>query len=145
MEYYFAYGSNMSRKQMKSRCKDCEFLAKAYIKNYRFVFDGYSEARKGAVGNIVHKDKGIVWGGLYEISGEDEIKLDKCEGYNNGIYDKKEIDVITDDGLTVTAIVYFRVNQDIGIPSEEYIETVIEGARDCYLPDDYIDYIVSLA
>ncbi len=129
---------------MKSRCKDSEFLGRAYIKNYKFVFDGYSETRKGAVGNIVPNENGIVWGCLYEISGEDEIKLDKCEGYNNGIYDKMEIDVITDDELTITVLIYFRVNQDIGIPSEEYLNTVIEGTRDCCLPDEYIEYIMSL-
>ncbi len=129
---------------MKNRCKDSEYLGRAYLRNYKFIFDGYSEERKGAVGNIIPHENGIVWGGLYEISGEDEMKLDECEGYHDGIYDKMKIDVIIDDESTISAFIYYRTNQSIGSPSEEYINTVIEGAKDCSLPDDYLEYIISL-
>lgn len=54
-KYYFAYGSNMDINQMKDRCPDAEFMNVAYLKGYRFVYDGYSKKRRGAVANIVAK------------------------------------------------------------------------------------------
>ncbi len=35
---YFAYGSNLNHFQMKKRCKDCSFIKKYEIKDYRLTF-----------------------------------------------------------------------------------------------------------
>ena len=36
--FYFAYGSNLNRKQMKRRCKDSRFIKKITLKNYILTF-----------------------------------------------------------------------------------------------------------
>ena len=56
-KYYFAYGSNMNHKQMKSRCPDSHFLKRAYLEGYKFAYDGYSKTRNGAVANIIETGK----------------------------------------------------------------------------------------
>ncbi|MBW9220672.1 gamma-glutamylcyclotransferase [Methanothermococcus sp. SCGC AD-155-M21] len=80
-KYYFAYGSNMNLDQMEERCPDSEFVCVGYIKNYKFVYDGYSITREGAVGNILKDKEGIVWGAIFKISERDEEELNRCEGY----------------------------------------------------------------
>ena len=91
-KHYFAYGSNMDKEQMKHRCPDSKLIGVAILKGYRFVYDGYSCLRKGAVANIVKDESEKVFGVLYEISENDERELDCCEGYPNS-YDKKEVEV----------------------------------------------------
>jgi gamma-glutamylcyclotransferase (GGCT)/AIG2-like uncharacterized protein YtfP len=136
--YYFAYGSNMNHKQMKERCKSAKFLCRVYLENYDFVYDGYSWSRKGAVANIVPKEKSIVWGGLWEIDEEDIKKLDCYEGYPN-VYTRKEVIVKDDNNKEYRAIVYLREPQKLNNPTDKYREIVIEGANDCGLPKEYIE------
>jgi len=137
MKYYFAYGSNMNFKQMKERCPDARFLKRAYLEGYRFVYDGYSKTRKGAVANIVEAEGKEVWGGLFEVSEECIKSLDSYEGYPIS-YKRKVLTVKDDKGNTYEAIVYLREPQQKGKPSEEYRKMVLEGAKDCGLPEEYI-------
>ena len=95
--YYFAYGSNLNHKQMNCRCPYSKFVKRVYLVNYKFVYDGYSKKREGAVANVLESADSIVWGGLYEISKSDLENLDKFEGYPN-IYNRKELQVEDDQG-----------------------------------------------
>ena len=135
--YHFAYGSNLNHKQMNCRCLDNKFIKRAYLDNYKFVYDGYSNNRGGAVANILESADSIVWGGLYEISKSDLENLDKCEGFPKS-YDRKELEVKDDHGNICKAITYFRIGEKIGIPSNEYKKIIIDGAKDCNLPDNYV-------
>ena len=38
MVYYFAYGSNLHRLQMKRRCPNCRFVKKIILHNYSLTF-----------------------------------------------------------------------------------------------------------
>jgi gamma-glutamylcyclotransferase (GGCT)/AIG2-like uncharacterized protein YtfP len=136
--YYFAYGSNMNHKQMKERCKSAKFLCRAYLENYDFVYDGYSSSRKGAVANIIPKEKSIVWGGLWEIDEKDIKQLDRYEGYPY-VYVRKEVIVKDDNNKEYRAIVYLRNPQELNNPNDEYRKIVIEGAVACGLPNEYIE------
>ncbi len=135
--YYFAYGSNMNFKQMKIRCPKAIFIKRVYLENYKFIYDGYSFYRKGAVANITPCNKTIVWGGLYEIDEECLKSLDRYEGYPSA-YDREELEVKDKDENKFKAWVYLREGKTKGIPSKEYREIILEGARDCLLPNDYI-------
>ncbi|MEM4605942.1 MAG: gamma-glutamylcyclotransferase family protein [Candidatus Pacearchaeota archaeon] len=137
--YYFAYGSNMNQEQMIKRCKgkNFKFIGRAYLKGYRFVYDGQSEYRGGAVANIVKSENDIVWGVLYEINKNCLKNLDKYEGYPY-VYNRKEVEVITDDGYKFLAWVYLREPKPLGKPSDKYRKVVLEGAKACNLPEDYI-------
>jgi gamma-glutamylcyclotransferase (GGCT)/AIG2-like uncharacterized protein YtfP len=122
---------------MNCRCQDNKFIKKVYLDNYKFVYDGYSNEWKGAVANILKSADSIVWGGLYEISKSDLDNLDKYEGFPDS-YDRKELKVEDDHGNIYKAITYFRTGEKIGIPSNKYKKIVIDGAKDCNLPDSYV-------
>ena len=135
--HHFAYGSNLNHKQMNCRCPDNKFVKRVCLDNYKFVYDGHSSNRGGAVANILKSADNIVWGGLYEISKSDLVNLDRCEGYPDS-YDRKELKVKDDHSNIYKAITYLRIGERIGIPSDKYKKIIIDGAKDCNLPDNYV-------
>ena len=136
--YHFTYGSNLNHKQMNCRCPDNKFTKRAYLDNYKFVYDGHSKNWEGgAVANILESAGSIVWGGLYEISKSDLENLDRYEGFPNS-YNREELKVKDDQGNIYKAITYFRIGEKIGIPSSEYKKIIIDGTKDCNLPDSYV-------
>ncbi len=137
---YFAYGSNMNHTQMNERCPGSRFIGPAKLSSHKFVYDGYSKTRKGAVANIINKNnsKDAVWGGLFKISKDNKNSLDCYEGYPR-VYERMEVTVQDLNGKMFNALVYLRKGEKVGIPSENYHKTVLCGARDCGLPQDYID------
>jgi len=137
--HYFAYGSNMNSAQMADRCHGSRFIEKVFLKDFKFVYDGYSKKRNGAVGNIIEHKGDVVWGCLFEITEDDLKALDEYEGYHSNSYDRKEFKVQNEKGNTYFAISYFRIGKEIGKPSQEYRQIVVQGARNCGLPRFYID------
>ncbi len=136
--YYFAYGSSLNHEQMNCTCPDNRFIKRACLYDYKFVYDGHSKNWEGgAVANISKSADNIVWGGLYEISKSDLANLNRREGYPKS-YDRKELEVKDDQGNIYKAITYFRIGEKVGIPSNKYGKTVVNGAKDCDLPDDYV-------
>ena len=67
---YFAYGSNLNHFQMKKRCKDCKFLKKIDLKDFKLTFRSMYRAA-----DIEPKKNSIVPGALFEISKIDEKKI----------------------------------------------------------------------
>jgi gamma-glutamylcyclotransferase (GGCT)/AIG2-like uncharacterized protein YtfP len=135
---YFAYGSNMNHKQMRQRCPDAIFLKRASLKNYKFVYDGYSKTREGAVANIICSLGDQVWGGLFEVNKDNIVALDYYEDYPNS-YDRKKLNVKDEQRGNYRAIVYLREGRIQGKPSKDYREIIVRGAEDCELPKDYIE------
>lgn len=141
MHYYFAYGSNMSQKQMEERCGEGSFkaLGRAFLKGYRLVFDGFSERWGGAVANVVPSEGGVVWGVLYDVSEKCIKTLDEREGVSSGTYGRVLVEVCSEEGKSFTAYTYLREPLEEGKPSERYIERLLEGAEAVGLPEDYVN------
>ena len=137
-KYYFAYGSNMDETQMKKRCPHSKLVGVAILKGYRFVYDGYSSYRQGAVANLIKDQCEKVFGVLYEISETDEENLDRYEGYPVA-YDKKEVEVEDLKRRKYKALVYLREPRTIGKPSRKYEMTIITTARKFGFPEEYIN------
>ncbi|HOC52322.1 MAG TPA: gamma-glutamylcyclotransferase [Caldisericia bacterium] len=78
-----------------------------------------------------------LYGGLFEIKKDDCNKLDRYEDYPCS-YNRKKVIVKDDCGNSCKAIVYFRIGECKGKPSQEYRNIIIKDARDCGLPEDYI-------
>ena len=78
--HYFAYGSNMSLKQMAERCPSSLFMGKGRIDGYRF------QINDRGVANIVESGRDFVEGLIYQIDGEDKRQLDRSEGVSRGFY-----------------------------------------------------------
>ena len=141
--YYFADCSNMNHQQMNERCPGNKFLGLAKLEGYKLVFDGFFKKRDGAVANITELAGSIVWGGLFEISEANLAALDCYEGYPSA-YNRKKISVFLEGSEVVDVVVYYRTGQKLGSPSREYKELILQGARNCGLPDDYIKAIRDL-
>lgn len=141
---YFAFASNMNQSQMKRWCPASRFRKAAVLEGFRFVYDGFSLTWDGAVGNIVKSENESVWGALYEITERDRLTLDAFEGYPRS-YDHKEVDVKDRDGKVYRAMTYFRTGRPLGKPHPDYERIVIDGAKECGLPDEYIDKALRVA
>lgn len=135
---YFAYASNMNLAQMMRRCPAGRFFKTVFLEGHRFVYDGYSVIRDGAVGNIVKADAEGAWGALYEITESDRLTLDAFEGYPKA-YDRKDVEVRDREGNVYQATTYFRTGRVLGKPHPDYEKIVLDGAADCRLPEDYVD------
>ena len=135
---YFAFASNLHQGQMKRWCPASRFLKAAVLEGYRFVYDGFSVTWDGAVGNIVKSDSEHVWGALYEITERDRLTLDAFENYPRD-YDHRDVEVRDRDGKVYRAMTYFRTGRPLGKPHPDYERIVIDGAKECGLPDEYID------
>jgi len=126
---YFAYGSNLHHSQMKRRCKDSIFLKKINLKDFKLNFRSeYSSA------DIEPKKNSIVPGALFQISKNDEKKLDVYEDYPilykkyYFFYYRKK--VMT---YTMTKKTIFR------FPTERYLNIVKRGYKDCKLDIKYLN------
>jgi len=136
--FYFAYASNLNLAQMQRWCPASRFLKTVLLEGHRFVYDGFSVTWDGAVGNIVKAEAEGVWGALFDITESDRLTLDAFEGYPRA-YDRREVKVRDRDGNVYEAITYFRTGRALGKPHPDYEKVVLEGAKECALPEDYID------
>jgi gamma-glutamylcyclotransferase len=136
--FYFAYASNMNLAQMKRWCPASRFFKTVLLEGFRFVYDGFSVPWDGAVGNIVKGDGEGVWGALFEITESNRITLDAFEGYPRA-YDRREVEVKDRDGNAYRAMTYFRTGRALGKPHPDYEKVVLDGAKECALPEDYVE------
>ena len=94
VKLYFAYGSNLCKKQMMDRCKNSKSLENYYLNDHKlcFCWNGLSTNPNG-VANIIKETGSKVPGVIYEISKSDEDELDRREGFNltPKVYDKKTL------------------------------------------------------
>lgn len=138
MIYCFTYSSTMSHKEFFALCPGADFIGPAELSGYMLMFDGYSPARKGAIANIESSGEDEVWGGLFEISEDHLAALDAHIGYprfsNRTLMKVKSASL----GKKVDAWVYHHESLAEGMPSHDYIKTLLDGARDCRLPAAYV-------
>ena len=143
---YLAYGSNLSISQMTYRCPDAELVGRGFLKDWKLVFHYHADIER-AKGEAVPF---VVW----NISKEDEKRLDRYEGVKGGYYrkitvrvrfapftegEKKQLKIggklhgIREEAVEreATAMVYImtteNASQGLCRPSEEYLETIEEG------------------
>lgn len=128
--YYFAYGTNLNKKQMQERCPDSRPLFTAILPNYKLIFTGWSRQWRGGVASIKPFRGERVPGAVYELSEADLRRLDKHEGYPSE-YNRLNVGVIDEDGNMLEAVTYLRLKQsEETTPSREYLAVIRQGYRD---------------
>ena len=129
--YYFAYGSNLNRKQMLRRCPDAKPKFKATLPDHKLLFAGRSrEWSDGGVASVTPCIGEEVVGAIYEISEECRKSLDRYEGYPN-VYDRITVTVVTESDKPVEAMTYVMVRQsDETRPAQEYLDAIRDGYED---------------
>jgi len=128
--YYFAYASNLNKKQMQERCPDSKPKFTAILPNYKIVFVGWSRQWRGATVSIKPFRDERVRGAIYEISEQCLRRLDKYEGYPTN-YNHLKVTVFNEDNEPIEAITYIKSGQlDEASPSKEYVVVIQQGYRD---------------
>ena len=125
---YFAYGSNLNHFQMKRRCKDSIYLKKINLRDFNLTFRS-----KYRAADIERKKNSIVPGALFEISKNDERKLDVYEDYPV-LYKKYYFYYYGKKVMT-----YLMVEKTpFMFPTERYLNVVKKGYKDCNLDKKYL-------
>ena len=102
--YYFAYASNLNRKQMLERCPGSKPLFTATLPNYKLVFEGWSRQLHGGKANIRLFRGAKVLGAIYEVTEQCLRKLDSLESP----YKRIMITVFNEDNQPVEATAYIE-------------------------------------
>ncbi len=146
-EWYFAYGSNLDTAKMVNRTGPIREARRARLAGYRLAFNKKSLDGTGKA-NIVSDPAGTVWGVVYLTAPEALSILDKYEGVAGGHYQRKAVHVRVDDNGEIEAVTYVAGSafvDDSLSPSCDYLQTILSGAREHKLPDEYILSISRLA
>jgi gamma-glutamylcyclotransferase (GGCT)/AIG2-like uncharacterized protein YtfP len=125
MSYYFAYGSNLNKKQMKGRCRDAKAIGPLVLPQARLIFRG--------VADVEWHETESVQGGLWKISERDERELDIYEGVKNGLYRKVKIRIaLKKHGVSRErdALVYVMNRSHYAMPYRNYYDTIAKGFAD---------------
>jgi cation transport regulator ChaC len=139
--WYFAYGSNLSKDQMKERLGRVPEARIARLPGYRVAFNKRGQRQGQVYANIVEQDGGEVWGVVYQLRPDELRVLDDHEGADQGHYRRDRIEVITETGDTVKAETYFAGERWLCSetePSREYACKILAGAREHGLPEEYV-------
>ncbi len=126
--YYFAYASNLNRKQMEGRCPDSKPLFRATLPNYQLVFSGWSRELKGGKATIrLNRGGEKVLGAVYDVSEQEMKKLDRHEAG----YDRLRVNVFDEDGEPREAITYIKAGRTEDTkPAPEYLSIIQQGYKD---------------
>ena len=129
-KYYIAYGSNLNVRQMRYRCPGAKPIGISAIPNYELLYKG---SKTGAYLTIEPKNGGLVPIAVWEVTADDEKRLDIYEGYPNFYYKKEvrlPVKLASGKIKKMTAFVYImHEERSIAIPSMSYIRTCEEGYR----------------
>jgi gamma-glutamylcyclotransferase (GGCT)/AIG2-like uncharacterized protein YtfP len=131
MTLYFAYGSNLDPAGMARRCPDSVVAGRAVLRDWQLTFRGVADVEPAA-GCVV---EGLLW----TCPPEDMASLDRYEGVAGGFYRRELLEVVTDHGPTVRAVVYVMnaTPHDNGsLPSGGYLDSIVRGYVHFGLPVD---------
>ena len=142
--WYFAFASNMSRAQMKSRAGEIFEERVAKLENYELVFN--KKARGGsATANIRPVPGQALEGVLYKINEQAFRALDRFEGAPQH-YRRIEVNVVDGNGQRVAAQAFIATKVEKGLrPAPHYLKTILDGAREHGLSEEYLKKIQTAA
>ena len=134
-QYYFGYGSNLSKDQMAIRWPESKYYDSGKLLDYSWLINARGYA------SIKPSEGVFVLGEIFALSQEDISYLDIYESVEEGMYLKSNLSVQTSKG-PVDCLVYIASDSTPGIPQEEYIERINLGIKSANLPDDYVQQAI---
>jgi len=128
--YYFAYGSNLNKRQMAERCPGSKPRFTAVLPNYKLIFSGWSRKWRGGTATIKRSAQDKVLGAVYSVTDVDLARLDLFEDCPAS-YSRLKVTVYPDTGEPLEAITYIKAKQEEETkPSVEYLSNIQLGYRD---------------
>ncbi len=135
MPLYAAYGPNMDPDRMSARCPHSPLRGTGWLVGWRLTFAGEDHGWDGALATIVEHPTSQVFVVLYDITPEDEQRLDDWE---TQVYRKVRLPVHTLEGAQV-AWMYVLDAYEGGLPSASYLGILSEAAEVAGAPADYVE------
>jgi gamma-glutamylcyclotransferase len=127
--YYFAYASNLYRKQMAERAPESKPKFVATLPNFKLSFTARAGKQGGVASITPHRGEKVLRA-VYEVTEKDLKRLDKYEGYPT-VYDRRKVTVWTETNDPVEAITYIKIDQSKELkPSAEYLAVIRQGYLD---------------
>ena len=124
---YFAYASNLNKKQMASLCPDAKPGFVAVLPNYKLIFSGWSRTYHGGLATIKVFHGAKVKGAIYEVT---DVCLRKLDKWETG-YARQNVTVFDEDNQPIQAVTYIKTGQlEETMPSKEYGAIIGQGYRD---------------
>jgi gamma-glutamylcyclotransferase (GGCT)/AIG2-like uncharacterized protein YtfP len=134
---YAAYGSNLDPAQMRERCPHSPAARTGWVIGWRLTFGGEDLGWEGAIATLVEDVGSHVFVALYDVTPDDEARLDSWEGADTGLYRKIRLRVHTLDGDAL-AWVYVLDAFEGGLPSARYLGVLADAAEKAGAPDEYV-------
>ena len=129
--YYIAYGSNLNIRQMRMRCPSARIIGTSEIPDYELLFKG---SKTGSYLTIESKEGSRIPVAAWEVSAEDELALDRYEGFPTFYY-KKEL-MLPIKGIRSgkirqrnTFVYIMHEDRPFGVPSNFYMQTCLSGYK----------------
>lgn len=137
---YFAYGSNMNQKRLEARVGKVINLGGSFVTGFKLTWDCGNE--KSAFANVLLDDKSVVHGVTYRMTHKQLRKLDHYE--DTPLSYERMCDLDNKNRMIEIYINERKRGTGNGIPSDDYLQTVIAGAIQNKLPQNYIDSLKSI-
>lgn len=137
MPLYAAYASNLDPARMSERCPHSPLQGVGWLLGWRLTFGGEDYGWDGALATVVEDPLHQVFIALYDVTPEDEMRLDDQEGGTRRLYRKIRVRVQLMDGEHL-AWVYVLDAYEGGLPSASYLSVLCEAAAAAGAPDDYV-------
>lgn len=139
--YYFGYASNLKISILEERIGGkIEDHVQGRLLDYGFRFNR-KNSDGSARANIIASESEDVFGAVYQVDQKYQNVLLKTEPG----YQLIEVSVETERG-NVEAFTFISEADDEDIyPKKEYLNSILAGAKDHSLPEEYTDFIRSLA
>jgi len=145
--FYFAYGSNMSIRRLRTRVPSASRVGPGILEGHRLRFhkvgrldgSGKCDAQlSGSPADCVH-------GVVYRIGRHERARLDRAEGEGAG-YDARAVCIRLDAGGSLEAFTYCATRIDPALePFTWYKAHVLRGALENALPVHYVRLIEAVA
>lgn len=132
---YIAYGSNLNKAQMKTRCPHAKPVYTGLLSNWELFYAGSKTGNYATIRKCEGKSVPVA---VWEIDGLDEYYLDIYEGFPS-FYFKDTIRFMTNDGEKEAMVYIMRTDAKEGIPSIQYEKTVRQGYKDFGFDEKYLD------
>lgn len=138
--YYIAYGSNLNINQMLHRCPGARIIGTSWIEGYQLLYKG---SKTGSYLTIEPKDGSRVPVAAWEVTKDDEARLDRYEGFPTFYYKKElmlDITGIRTGKVRRRKCFVYIMHEDrpLGIPHRFYVDTCTEGYEDFGFDPQYL-------
>ena len=134
---YAAYGTNLDPARMGERCPHSPLQTTGWLEGWRLTFGGEEHGWDGALATLVQDPFEHVFVAVYDVTREDETRLDSWEQADTGLYRKTRVRI---ESLTGEQVVWVYVLDayEGGLPSASYLGVLADAAEAAGAPDDYV-------